>query len=731
MALFRRRKTEEKRVFGGYLSFLKQDAQIGKSRGSTELLKGYGTMPWLRATVNKVSKSIASTPWKVYRPKGGTGVAEGFSKKLARMDFQQRHRTLAKAVKQQRVEELDSHPVLDLLDTGNEFMHGSAVRQITQIHLDLLDEAFWIKERDQTGQTMAVWPTPPTWVKTTPRPRNEAPTFLVELDGNETTIPARDMIWFREPAALDPYGRGTGTGRALADELDTDEFAARFLKQFFLNNARPDVLISSEGMSPTQTAVLEQRWDEKLRGLYRAHRPFFLSKKVDVHQLSQSLQSLQMVELRKHERDTIVQVYGVPPEILGILADSNRATIDAAAYLYARWVLVPRLELLRNILQLRLMPDFGSNLILDYESPVEEDRKLQIEAAKAAPWSLSVDEWRDLAGHEEHEDPEVGRTHLTQLNLTTLDSILSPSKEEPLEDEPVEPPELPDDDQAIIGGNGHDPYPAKIDEHDIDRVINALGVGIMLGAMQPGIRETILAFGQLLFSELGITDISFNVEDPAVLEYLKHKAAENIRHIDAYTKELIRQELLSGVASGEGIPGLAARIGDVFEDSRGARANMIARTETVRAANFGLMQGMKQTNVKMKEWLSSRDLRVRESHKLLDKTRVRVNAMFRSPVTGAQGLFPGEMGRADEDINCRCRVIAVFEDGDGEPRQPLDTEEKREASWKSFESEREPLERMVITLVQRAFTAQETAVLAALETPTAELAPAEEAGAAE
>jgi len=35
-----------------------------------------------------------------------------------------------------------------------------------------------------------------------------------------------------------PTGGGAGVAEALADELDTDEFAAKFTKSFFFNRAR-------------------------------------------------------------------------------------------------------------------------------------------------------------------------------------------------------------------------------------------------------------------------------------------------------------------------------------------------------------------------------------------------------------------------------------------------------------------------------------------------------------
>jgi hypothetical protein len=39
-------------------------------------------------------------------------------------------------------------------------------------------------------------------------------------------------------------------------------------------------------------------------------------------------------------------------------------------------------------------------LILDYESPVAEDKEFQLEVAQAAPWSTMIDEWRAMRGEE-------------------------------------------------------------------------------------------------------------------------------------------------------------------------------------------------------------------------------------------------------------------------------------------------------------------------------------------
>jgi hypothetical protein len=97
-----------------------------------------------------------------------------------------------------------------------------------------------------------------------------------------------------------------------------------------------------------------------------------------------------------------------------VLEHSNRSTIDAADFLMARYVLEPRLEFLRTTLQERFVPEYDERLIVEYVDPAVEDRAQQLEAATAAPWAMTVDEWRALQGAPPLEDKEAGALHFVQ-----------------------------------------------------------------------------------------------------------------------------------------------------------------------------------------------------------------------------------------------------------------------------------------------------------------------------
>ena len=388
--------------------------------GTKELLRAYTDMPWLRAAVGKVSSSIAGTEWQLFR---ATKNGRTQRTRISRMDYATRKIRMNRMIKQGTLDQIEDHEILNLLYRGNDFITGLDLWKHTQATIDLVGEAFWLQERDGRGLPIQLWPLAPNWVLSTPHPGGVA-SFTVRIEGSakEVDVPMSEIVWIRDPNPSDPYGRGSGTARSLADELETDEYAAKHTKSWFLNGARPDFIVSADGLRRDETERMERDWNHKHKGFWRAFRAQFLNRKVDITPISQTFDDMQLTELRKHERDTVVQVYGVPPEILGILQASNRATIESAGFLFSRWVLVPRLELLRACLQRSIVDQFDDRIILDFETPVEEDKEFRAKVIDSAPWAFEVDEIRAQAGLDPKKDG-TGKVHFIPQKFRAVASL--------------------------------------------------------------------------------------------------------------------------------------------------------------------------------------------------------------------------------------------------------------------------------------------------------------------
>jgi len=256
---------------------------------------------------------------------------------------------------------------------------------------------------------------------------------MMRLPAGDIEIPTSEVVAFIDPDPANPYGRGTGIAKSLGDELETDEFAAKHLKSFFYNRARPDLIISSDGMSREDTVRMEERWLDKHEGFWQAFKPHFLNKKVDIKELGQSFENMQMIQLRKHERDTVIQVFGLPPEKFGIINESKRSTIAAADHFWKQDAVFPRIEFMRTVLQDALVPQFDERLILSFEAPVVQDAEHKLNIMRNAAWAFTRNEWRE----EAHHDPvEIrGDVYAVPVNMQEV-----PADEEPLPPAPPTPP---------------------------------------------------------------------------------------------------------------------------------------------------------------------------------------------------------------------------------------------------------------------------------------------------
>ena len=289
--------------------------------------------------------------------------------------------------------------MLELLSNPNPYLTGSNLFKLTQLHIELVGEAIWWIEVEN-GIPVRLWPIPPHWITQKPSLQNRFEYFELSAEGMPKRLELHEVVWFRDPDPADPYERSVGTAEPIADELAADEYAAKHVKAWFHNHARPDLIISGAGLDKDESDRAEERWLQKLRGYLKVGRPHFVGAEVKVQELGQSFVDMQLIQLRKFQRDIVIQSLGLPPEIMGIIESSNRSTINAASYVFSKWVLIPRLDRIRETVQTQLVPLYDERYIFQYASPVEEDREFRLDVMKAAPYAFPLDDWRAVLGDD-------------------------------------------------------------------------------------------------------------------------------------------------------------------------------------------------------------------------------------------------------------------------------------------------------------------------------------------
>lgn len=183
--------------------------------------------------------------------------------------------------------------------------------------------------------------------------------------------------------------------------------------------------------------------------------------------------------------------------------------------------------------------------------------------------------------------------------------------------------------------------------------------GEILDAWIPEILSILAEEARAKVRLTGLAADVFNVQDPAIIEFITREGAELVQHVEDSTRDAIRQALAASQQDGETVEQLTARLqsAPAIGNDR-VRARRIAVTETAAATGFGSQNALEQARaqgVKLgKSWLTVGDGNVRASHSLAENDGViGIDDVFSNGMR-----FPGDPNApVGERINERCDLI--------------------------------------------------------------------------
>ena len=298
-------------------------------------------------------------------------------------------------------QEITAHPFLDFWANPNPLheMSSAALWRLLEIYLKLKGEGYFIMERDEFGRPAELWPVPTHWVQMTPY--QGFPYYTVRLtNGQLMEVPVDDMFVMKDLDPYDPFKRGLGQSEALADEIETDEYAAKFQKRFFFNDATPNIIIGMPKSTEEQRKRFLAEWMQRFKGVFQSHGVATVNGDVTVNKIGESMKDMDMVNGRTFLRNAALEHYGVPREIMGITESSNRATSEAAQFIYAQNVLMPILRRREEAINHQLITWFGDDLVWHFDDIVPRNQEFD-KAVGLDGWNaglLTKDEAREKLG---------------------------------------------------------------------------------------------------------------------------------------------------------------------------------------------------------------------------------------------------------------------------------------------------------------------------------------------
>lgn len=621
-------------------------------------------------------------------------------------------------------DEITDHPFLDFMARPNPLpqMTRSALWKLHETYLMIKGEGQAIIERDAAGYPAELWPIPPHWVVDIPR--LDYPYFTIRSrDGLQMSVPVEDMFIVRQLNPLDPYGRGLGDAEAVADEIETDEYMAKWAKKFFFNDATPPVLMSAPGITKDEYDRFQAAWNDRHRGVGNAHKMGIIPRDVTVNKLVDSQREMDFTESRKDLRDAVNAHFGVPPEILGIVENSNRATATQAKIIYAENVLTPRLLARQDAINAQLLPFWGEDLLWEFDDIVPEDTdfRLQMSNAGLSGSAILVDEWREANGFDPLPNGAGQVLFVPYASIPTKPENLTETVRE--NDSLTPDPALPMDSiSGIKGASRRKVQQVRCErarllavqeraaKRSLQRFFDTQTAQIV-AAMGTGHKDDREDFWQRLRSGQGLTfDIetarrlakealdqlidwgaqdealaavlnpvweeAFNagarsteqafgikaVQAPRLTDYLRQHGLERVKGINETTRDKLAASLADGLEAGESMAQLVKRVQEYMPKVQAERAAAIAGSEAHTSLQAGSFEQMRFGGVRTKTWVTAGDEDVRDSHRNIYPKTIPINERFSNGL-----MYPGDpSGAPGEVIRCRCDMLP----GDFEEETP-------------------------------------------------------------
>lgn len=636
---------------------------FASSRNARTLEELYEGNSWIQLGVGTVAKSIASVDWELYKK-----TSKGREKQ-------------------------ENHEFMTFFNSWNPiFDGGTSCRIAFQSNLELFGSSYVLLERN--GKKVSyMYPVSKEDIKEKPQEKNDY-MWKVKIGKEEWMIPYDDILCMKYINPLSVYGEGIGIVQTVVNNADIEENATDIIGSHLKNGGIPPYII---GMKSSETVgkAFKKKWEEEHIGPLNRGKPMFAgTNEITALKLQDSFADMGLIELKTHEKNSIREVFQIPPELYGSLENSNRATIEAALTIFATVALLPRLKLQKEFWNRLVKSVLGEGYELDFISPVPEDKEHKLKVMTSAPSSaFSLNDWREAGGCSRLEELE-GKYEMP-FNSQIIDvKDIKTSKLEKMIDECLEE------------------YGKKSEKKfDIKVILDSLDSSVISETVNKTYISLIEIIGAEELKNLEI-DVVFNIRNPRIEDYMKNQSGKRIKDITENIRKSLRKELEEAVANGEGTGSIKKRLKDVFDEKKSDfDLSRISRTETMSASNFAAQESYEQAGVEEKEWLSTRDESTRDTHASMDRKIIKVSENF--DIEGDTAKSPGQFSQAKNNIHCRCTIAPVIN------KKSMFSEEKQiKAYWESKSTSAESFEKQFNKVYKKAFDKLEQAVMTKVEEVT-------------
>lgn len=379
----------------GVQSFEGQRGIFDGKGDKSKMLATYGS--WVYACATKRAQSVARAKFRLY-------------KRNASDDYT----------------ELDDHSALLVLEKPNPIETKYQYLFRTILHMDLTGDAYSLIVRDNARRIRELWTLQPDQVTVVPNADGTIKRYDLRVGTDTIALSPDDVIHYKHPSPDNPF-YGSSVVMAVAQSVDINHFQHNYQRNFYKRSAIPPAILTTD--SKLDSATID-RLRDSFQSVYgggdNQGKTMILENGLKYNPVGINPKDLDWLATNRYTLQEICAIFGVPPAMLGIVEDVNRANAESQEYTYAKMTVEPLLTNIDEQLTISFIRQFGdgSTLFIQHDSTVPEDEERQ---ARASQYRISsgqntINEERKIKGWKPITG---GNTLLVPANLTTIDKLIA------------------------------------------------------------------------------------------------------------------------------------------------------------------------------------------------------------------------------------------------------------------------------------------------------------------
>lgn len=493
------------------------------------------------------------------------------------------------------------------------------------------------------------------------------------------SFPAADIVHVHGYNPIDQR-RGLSPLESLRSVLAEEYEAGKYRKDLWRNAARPGGVLTRPAGAPKWSDEAFNRFKSSWasyagNGTSVGGTPI-LEDGMEFAPLSITPESAQYIEARKLTMVEVANAYHVPPTMVGLMEGATFSNITEQHKMLYQDTLGPIVEMVTEVLEAQLLPDFPDTDGLYLEFNIQEKLRGSFEEQAAAASTATGRPW--MTANEQRARMNLPRIDGGDSLVTPL-NVLVGGQASPRDADSTTPGAAS---RSVQGKAGHLRLEAKAraDETAVEKATEVLSAFIdrqgksILSAIGAGtfewdekrwnreLSDELFALNVLLSTQAGqkaLEALGLDAgtwDQDATLAWLRKNADGVAEGFNGATRVAVEEAIASDADDEDHDPVSAVK--SAFVGAIAARATQAAVAQTTAISGFGTREAASRTGRAMTKTWKTLNSNPRKTHARLDGETVPLDETFSN---GAR--WPGDSRLdADERAHCDCDMTVAYEE---------------------------------------------------------------------